>query len=120
MLFPTDKNLTKMFLKFCGPHMDINDIDEEGIKHFKLLFLHYNPISQRFHKHQTFLPGKVEQIKDKLLLLAGDCDRVAYSSELLRLIDDLGLNHRIFKNAGHVLNIEQADEVNKAIIQFLS
>lgn len=119
MLFPTEKNLDRLIRKFTGLHFRMETMEDEVRSHFRLLMKKYNPGSQRNHKRIVFAPEQYAGIRERSLFLVGDCDRIAYFPEAQRAVRDMGLHCKIYPKAGHMLNYQFADEVNKDIIEFI-
>ena len=59
------------------------------------------------------------KIKDESLFLIGKYDKFAYYPKSLDALEKLGMNYEIIENAGHVVNHEKPDLINKKILTFL-
>ena len=120
MLWPTEKRIQKLFKTLAGPDADVILADKELYRHWRLLLKYFRNDSLRFHKRLAFSPAQYQQVKDRLLFLVGDQDRMAYFPESMRAIQELGLQLQIIPNSGHSVNYDKATEVNIAILCFLN
>jgi pimeloyl-ACP methyl ester carboxylesterase len=118
-LFPTQKNMDVLLRKFAGPHFDTETIEDEVHRHFTLLIKKYNQGSQRHHKRVLFTEEQYDDARDRLLFLVGDCDSIAFFPEAQRAIKDLALSCKVYPKAGHMLNYQFAEQVNKDIVDFI-
>ncbi len=119
-LFPNDKNLLKLIKKMTGPNNIELIENEELMKHWKLMLRNFNNASMTPHKIKKFTREEIIKIKDDSLFLIGDKDLFTYYPGSLDIMDSLGMNYKIIKNAGHTINHEMPDSVNAEIIGFLS
>ncbi|MFS1513774.1 alpha/beta fold hydrolase [Chengkuizengella sp. SCS-71B] len=115
ILNPNQKNAQKLFQKLSGPNMKLDDNDEV-FKHFYYIFKHSVPLVRNIASHeiQTF-----SQFRDNALFLIGDHDKLVYKPDIKQEYAELGLNLKIIKDAGHSINGEQPELINKEIINFL-
>ncbi|NBI29685.1 alpha/beta fold hydrolase [Chengkuizengella marina] len=115
ILNPNEKNAEKLFQKLSGPNIKLADNDEV-FKHFYYIFKHSVPLVRNIASHeiQTF-----SQFRDNALFLIGDHDKLVYKPDIKQAYAELGLNLKIIKDAGHSINGEQPELINKEIINFL-
>ncbi|MDP5272882.1 alpha/beta fold hydrolase [Chengkuizengella axinellae] len=59
------------------------------------------------------------QFKDNALFLIGDHDKLVYKPDITEFYKEIGLNLKIIKDAGHSINGEQPELINKEIVDFL-
>ncbi|NDI33912.1 alpha/beta fold hydrolase [Chengkuizengella sediminis] len=116
ILNPNKKNAVKLFKKLSGPNIVLDDENDEVFKHFYYIFKHSIPLVRNIASHdiQTF-----SQFKDNALFLIGDYDKLVYKPDIKQAYAELGLNLKIIKDAGHSINGEQPELINKKIIDFL-
>ncbi len=118
-LFPTEGNVLKLLKKLTGPDNDNLLENSELMNHWKLLLKNFNNMSMGRHKLEKFTKQEIEGIKDDALFLIGDHDRLTYTKNCTDAADKLGVRYEIIRNAGHALNHEKPDIVNKRMIEFL-
>ncbi len=115
--FPTKGNIIKLLKKLTGEHSEAFTGNELIVEHFTALLKGYNNMAMRYHKVNAYDESKVTAIKDKALYLAGDVDpfmTLGGKDALLRL----GMNAKFYPNAGHGLNHELPEEINKALVEW--
>jgi len=119
VLFPNDKNILKLIKKFTGP--DFSDLikNDELMKHWKLMLRNFNNAAMTPHSIKKFSSEEFLKIKDESLFLIGDHDKLSYYPGSLDIMDKLGMNYELIKNAGHVVNHEFPALINKKIIDYL-
>lgn len=72
------------------------------------------------HKIEINSDTELSVLKDKVLFLIGQYDRLTNYPKAIKRLEDNKLNYKIINNAGHAINHEQADVINKEIIEFLA
>lgn len=118
-LFPTEKNTVKLMRKLCGPKVDVFLKNEELMLHWKYLLSYFNNRSMGFHKLITFEADEIASIRDRALFLIGECDPLSNHSDAENALKANNLNYKIIKDAGHGVNHEQSELVNREVIGFL-
>ncbi|MEW6172915.1 MAG: alpha/beta hydrolase [Bacillota bacterium] len=116
-LIPTETNAVKLFQKLCGPNFDALALNQELMKHW-FYILKYTRLAKQ--KMTKFNDEAIAAFRDKALFLIGDSDRVVYHPSVITMFNAHNLNYKIIKNAGHVINGEKPELINKEIIRFLS
>ncbi len=117
ILHPTEENAMKFLQKLTGPTFDVSSLNQEFLKHW-LFMLKYSRIEKQ--KEVTRFDNKAISIfRNKALFLIGDCDRVVYHPSVIKKYVENNLRHKILKNVGHAIQLEQPELINKEIIDFL-
>lgn len=119
-LIPNDKNVLKLLKKLTGPGFSHLFRHEELMKHWKLMLRNFNNASMTPHKIEKFTKDEFLKIKDESLFLIGDHDILSNYPGSLDFMDDLGMNYELIKNAGHVVNHEFPELINKKILDYLA
>lgn len=118
-LFPTDKNMVKLIKKLTGPDYSELIINKELMNHWRLMLRNFNNASMSYHKINKFKKEEFTRLKNDALFIIGDHDVLSYYPGSLDIMDELNMNYEIVKNAGHVINHEFPDLINKKIHAFL-
>ncbi|MEW6183641.1 MAG: alpha/beta hydrolase [Bacillota bacterium] len=116
-LIPTETKAIKLFQKLCGPNFNTLLLNQELMNHW-FYILKYTRLAKQ--KMTKFNDEAIAAFRDKALFLIGDSDRVVYHPSVIKMFNAYNLNYKIIKNAGHVINGEQPELINKEIIRFLS
>lgn len=115
MFAPNERNAARLLRKLSGP--DFDPLGEPAIfEHFLLLLKHGIPPRRKLI---DFLPEDFAPLRERALFLIGQQDPVAYHPPMLRFLESQRLRAKIVPHAGHMLNDEKADLVNREIVQFL-
>jgi pimeloyl-ACP methyl ester carboxylesterase len=118
-LFPTEKNTKRLIKKLCGPNYEAFINNDRLMKHWAYLLKYFNNRAMMYHKIIRFNDEEIATIRDRSLFLIGDYDRLVYHPDSVKALTDNNLNYKIVKNAGHGINHEQHELINKEIIHFL-
>lgn len=119
-LFPSEKNAMKLMKKLCGANSRVFTENRDLMQHWFYLLKYFNNRSMMYHKLKKFDQEQVTGIKDKTFVLIGDCDKIAYGQQVVKMLEDYHIKHKILKDTGHGINHEQAETINKEIINFLN
>ncbi|MFF2480420.1 alpha/beta fold hydrolase [Paenibacillus sp. NPDC058071] len=119
ILIPTQNNMLKILKKMSSPKTDIFDKHPILAEHLILLMKNHNQQAMFAHKLETYDKQKGTAIKDKLYFLIAE-HHIGHKKELIHLLNDGKFRYRVISDAGHGINHEQPDLINKEIIQFLS
>lgn len=121
MLCPTEKNLKKVFRKMTSPYATIYDERPDIVDHVILLMKSHNQMAMTAHKLNEYIEEEGIAQKDKLLFLAGDKKGVNMPIDhtTKEFMDKAGYHYVVVENAAHGLNQEQAETVNKLIIDWI-
>lgn len=118
-LFPTKRNTNRLIKKLCGDNHKVFTENKRIMEHWLYLLKYFNNMAMRFHRIELFSHEEVATLKNRVLFIIGDRDPIAYSLKAVEILKDMELDYRILKNTGHGINHEEADIVNKEIINFL-
>ena len=114
-LFPTDRNVVKLIRKMSGKHSEVFTENRDIMAHYKALLKGFNNMAMGYHKIIAFTPEEVDRIRDRVVYLVGTEDPF----EKLGGREILLKNHMkavFYDGAGHGLNHELAEEINRKII----
>jgi pimeloyl-ACP methyl ester carboxylesterase len=117
-LIPTIKNALRIGAKIMGPDAENLLADSEIAEHFWLLMKHYRAQAQFNHSRRTFSPEELASIRDKSLFLVGDADILVNSPGASKVMDDLKMNYKMIKDAGHAANHTKPREIEAEIVGF--
>lgn len=115
-LFPTQKNVKKLIQKLCGENSTVFTENSDIMEHYTYLLKGFNNMAMGYHKVHTFTEKEVDIIRDKVEFLVGLEDPF----EKLGGADAIRENHMcvtFYENAGHGLNHEKADEINRKMVE---
>lgn len=115
-LFPTQKNVKKLIEKLCGENSAVFTENSDIMEHYTYLLKGFNNMAMGYHKVHTFTEKEVDIIRGKVEFLVGLEDPF----EKLGGADVIQDNHMcvtFYENAGHGLNHEKADEINRKMVE---
>lgn len=115
-LFPTKKNVKKLIEKLCGENSAVFTENNDIMEHYTYLLKGFNNMAMGYHKVHTFTGKEVDIIRDKVEFLVGLEDPF----EKLGGADAIQENCMyvtFYENAGHGLNHEKADEINRKMVE---
>ena len=121
-LFPTDKNVMKLIRKMTGTNYAAFTDNETVFRHFKQLMTGFNRKAMMNHKVLGFSEEEISSVKDKLLCIVGKKDPffMLGGAELEEELKRHEIQVHLMEDAGHGINHEKADEVNRLIIDFFA
>lgn len=119
-LFPSEKNCEKLLNKLSGPQRSPFQDNELLMKHWYYLLKYFNNKSMMQHKIEIHTDQEVSELRNKVLFLIGEYDRLSNYPKAIKKLEDNRMNYKIIPDAGHAINHEQADLINKEIIDFLN
>ncbi|MFA7674023.1 MAG: alpha/beta hydrolase [Clostridia bacterium] len=118
-LFPTKSNCIRLLKKLTGDGGEAFIHNSLLLDHWFLLLNAFNNSSMMKHPVKPINKEDFNIPRDEGLFLIGDKDRIAYSEESIRASDALNINYMIIKGAGHSINHEQPELINRLIMEFL-
>lgn len=118
-LFPTESNCKKLLRKLSGPNYSVFENNSDLMKHWFYLLKYFNNKSMFYHKTTIFNKEQFQSIRDNSLFLIGEEDMLSYYPKSIHRLQENQMNFKIVKEAGHAINHEQSDLVNKEIINYL-
>ena len=114
-LFPTDRNVVKLIRKMSGKHSEVFTENRGIMAHYKALLKGFNNMAMGYHKIIAFSPEEVDRIRDRVVYLAGTEDPFEKLGGREILLKN-HMNAVFYDGAGHGLNHELAEEINRKII----
>ena len=114
-LFPTDKNIDKLLRKLSGKNYAVFTENRDIMEHYKYLLKGFNNMAMGYHKVIGFTPEEVDSIRDRVVYLVGTEDPFEKLGGRAMLQENR-MNAVFYEGAGHGLNHELADEINRKII----
>ena len=118
-LFPTEKNVQKLIRKLSGEHYAVFTENAEIMAHYRALLKGFNNMAMAYHKINAFSAEDVERIREKVVYLVGTDDPFEKLGGRDVLIQNR-MNAVFYDNAGHGLNHELAEEINRKIVSVFS
>lgn len=119
ILVPTRKNLLKVFDKLSSPESRLSERHPEVAGHVVLLMRNHNQQAMFVQQVQLYDKLQAAVVRDKLLFLIGDY-KLHSKKEFTGTLEDGGFYYKVISGAGHGVNHEQPEHVNREIIQFLT
>lgn len=89
------------------------------MKHWYYLLKYFNNRSMMQHKIKIHTDEEIAELRNKVLFLIGQYDRLSNYPKAIRRLKDNQMNYKIIPDAGHAINHEQADLINMEVIHFL-
>ena len=86
--------------------------------HYKSLLKGFNNMAMGYHKLHAFTPEEVGQIRDKVTYLVGTEDPFEKIGGR-EVLEQNHMNAVFYEKAGHGLNHERAEEINRKMISIL-
>lgn len=118
-LFPTDKNVVKLIKKMCGKNYAAFTGNSLLMAHFKGLLKGFNNMAMKYHKVGIFTRDEAASIRNKCWYLVGEEDPFEKFGGKESLLGNK-MNVTFYKDAGHGLNHELSDEINKKIVEIFT
>ena len=117
-LFPTQRNTIRLLRKLSGAHSDAFTGNPIILAHYQALLKGFNNMAMRYHTLQHFTGEEAAAIRDQTLYLIGEADPFAQLGGKAALLAH-HMRAKFFPDAGHGINHELPDAVNREIIRFL-
>lgn len=116
-LFPTKRNVIKLLTKLTGNNSTAFTGNPLLLEHFTYLLRGYNNMAMRYHKVNSFEDKQIDSIRGKTLYLVGEADpfSILGGKAALRTYK---MNASLFKDTGHGINHEIANEINPILIDY--
>ncbi|MFS0873916.1 alpha/beta fold hydrolase [Paenibacillus xylanilyticus] len=118
-LFPSEKNCTKLLNQLSGPRRSTFHDNKLLTKHWYYLLKYFNNRSIMQHKIEIHTDEEIAELRDKVLFLIGEYDRLSNCPKAIRRLKDNQMNYKIIPDTGHAINHEQANLINMEVIRFL-
>ena len=116
-LFPTKNNTLKLLRKLCGKNSAVFTENAVIMKHYQYLLKGFNNMAMMYHKIISFNDEQINSIREKTLYLVGDDDPFAKLGGKDALLKNK-MNAKFFPEAGHGINHEIANEINRILIEY--
>ncbi|CAH8710804.1 alpha/beta hydrolase [Paenibacillus thiaminolyticus] len=91
----------------------------DAMNHWHYLLKHFNNKSMMKHAITIFTDEQLESIRGKALFLIGEQDILSNYPKAIRKLEQIRLNYKIIRHAGHAINHEQPEKVNRELIEYL-
>ncbi len=117
-LFPTRRNTLKLLKKLSGKHSQAFTENPLILTHYQALLKGFRPMAMRWHTVALFSREDADAIRSKTLYLMGEDDPFAKLGGKAALLA-CHMNAAFYPDAGHGLNHELADEINRDLQRFL-
>ena len=114
-LLPTDKNVGKLLRKLSGESYAVFTENRDIMAHYKCLLRGFNNMAMGYHKVVGFTPEEVDSIRGRVVYLVGTEDPFEKLGGR-RILEENHMNAVFYEGAGHGLNHELADEINRKMI----
>ncbi|WP_235941288.1 alpha/beta fold hydrolase [Paenibacillus puerhi] len=118
ILIPTQHNMLKILKKMSSPNTDIFDKYPLLAEHLILLMKHHNQQAMFVHTLEKYDKQKGAAIKDKLYFLIAE-HHIDHKKDFVRILNDGGFHYKVIPHAGHGINHEQPNLINREIIHFI-
>jgi pimeloyl-ACP methyl ester carboxylesterase len=118
-LFPTAKNVRKLLMKLSGNNYRVFTEHADIMEHYVWLLKGFNNMAMRYHKINSFSTDELDIIRNKACLLLGEADPFEKLGGEAA-VKKLNMNARFYPGVGHGINHEEAEEINKMILQILN
>ena len=117
-MFPTDKNVLRLIRKLSGDNAAAFTDNADLMRHWACLLRYFNNQSMMYHKMRSFTPQQFAAIRDRMFILIGDRDPLSHHSDALKLMDENKVNYQIVSGAGHGINHEKAERINRTMVEY--
>ena len=114
-LLPTERNVVKLLRKLSGENHAVFTENREIMDHYRSLLKGFNNRAMGYHQVTAFTPEEVDRIRDKVTYLVGTEDPFEKIGGR-EVLERNHMNAVFYEKAGHGLNHERADEINRKII----
>lgn len=118
ILIPTDKNLMKILRKLSSPNSELFEVYPAITGHLILLMKYHNQQAMFVHKLEKYNKAEDMSIQKKLYFLISE-HHINLKKDLMSVLIEDKFLYKVIANAGHGINHEQPDIVNKEITRFL-
>ncbi|MNC31932.1 hypothetical protein D3C75_802690 [compost metagenome] len=118
IVVPTRKNLLKVFNKLSSPESRLAEKHPEVAEHLVLLMKSHNQQAMFVHRLQLYDKAVAAIVRDKLYFLLGDY-KLHHKKDFVSILEDGDFRYKVIGGAGHGVNHEQPERVNREIISFL-
>lgn len=118
ILAPTDRNLLRILKKLSAPGSRVFDDHPLLAEHLVLLLKSHNRNAMFPHRIESYRREQGIALKDKLYFMIGS-HYGAKQNSFMKLLQEGGYDFKVIPEAGHGINHEQPEAVNREIVRFL-
>ena len=104
--------------KMIYPDSDISDRFPDCFDHMALIMKSFNQRAMFSHTIEKYNKDEGSRLKDRILFIFGEID-IFGRKEKLEICQSDGFSYKIIEKAGHAINFEQQEKINKEIILYL-
>ncbi len=119
-LFPTNKNVVRLIKKLTGKNYRKFTENPDIMEHYTQMIRGFNNMAMTYHKIDSFSEEQVLSMQGKALFLCGEADPLGDMETVKAILTKYHLDYRFFPEAGHGVNHELSEEINKIMIEYLS
>lgn len=117
-IFPTNKNVVKLIKKLTGVNSKVFTENKLIMEHYTCLPRGFNNMAMSCHKIKYFCDEEINNLHNKCLFLLGEADPMGDINKSKAKLEKYNLEYLIYKGAGHGLNHEIAEEINKNLVEY--
>jgi len=118
ILFPTKKNMMRILAKLSPPESEVFAKRPDIVEYIIDIMKAHNQKAMFKHALNTYEKSESDGLRHKMLFLFGDY-MIEERARYMDLMRSDGFAFKVMPNAGHALNMEQPESVDKEIIDFL-
>ena len=120
VLFPSEKTARKLMSTMGGQNVSMFLNNADIMEHWGYLLKHFRTTSMMYHKPARFEDSELIVLKDISLFLLGEEDGLADLPKAEQWYKTNKFYYKVVKNAGHGINHQQPELINKEIVDYLS
>ncbi len=120
VLFPSEKTARKLMSTMGGDNISMFLDNADLMEHWGYLLKHFRNSTMMQHKVPKIQDDQLAMIKERSLWLLGENDGLADVPKSEQWYKECGFNYKIIKNAGHGVNHQQHEIINREIVNYLS
>lgn len=120
VLFPSEKTARKLMYTMGGNNIAMFLDNADLMEHWGYLLKHFRNSTMMKHKVPKIEADHLVIIKDRSIWLLGENDGLGDVAKSEQWYKEYGLKYKIIKNAGHGVNHQQSDLINKEIVNYLA
>ena len=114
-LIPTDKNVQRLIQKLCGSRYRVFTGNSTIMKHYRYLLKGFNNMAMGYHKIKGYSGEQIDILREKLVYLVGEEDPFQKLGGKEVLLQNR-MEAYFYKDAGHGLNHELSEEINRKLV----
>ncbi len=120
ILFPSEKMARKLMRTMGGQNVSMFLGNPLIMEHWVYLLKYFRTTSMMYHKIPRIDNHELTVLKDRSLFLLGREDGLADIAKAEKWYHENGFRYKIIQNAGHGINHQQPELINKLIVDYLS